>query len=410
MRNYTFYIAIALIFGLKSAALSQASNYPHPVKNPKAPLMLAGDWMPEDSHDLDFFALPRVPSEHAIVNDVRYAWGRKVNQHNYLAYFNGMFWAMWSDGPGEPREGLTAEQHYHVTPGHDKSGQLISYSTSKDGINWTEKRDLAGNPDIGFAWIARGFWIRDGKLLGLATRYRAPGYRGEGLQLHAFEMTFDEEVKWKHLGVVLDNAMNNFPPKKISTGEWMMSRRDSIGDVYMIVGGSKAFNNWESYPVQGSRGQELAGEEPYWYQLKDGNLAALFRDNNKSGYLFRAFSSDNGRTWSTPVKTNFPDARSKFCALQLTDGRYVIVSNANPKKRDPLTIAISDDGLVFKKMGYLVGERIIDYPHLIQVGDYIYVTFDGAKQTVEVLKIRISDLDNLKMPSKDKMTLKVENN
>ncbi|MEQ8337456.1 MAG: hypothetical protein RIA62_08925, partial [Cyclobacteriaceae bacterium] len=67
-------------------------------------------------------------------------------------------------------------------------------------------------------------------------------------------------------------------------------------------------------------------------------------------------------------------------------------------------------GLVFTKMGFLVGERNIDYPHLIQVGDYIYVTFDGAKQTVEVLKIKISDLDKLKMPSKNEMTLKDENN
>ncbi len=405
MKNTILPITFIIVYTLAWKGYSQKSNYPDPISNPQSSLMLAGDWVTEKTHDINFFALPRVPSEAAIVNDVRYAWGRKINQHNYLAYFNDMFWVMWSDGPGEPREGLSAEQHYHRTPGHDLPGQLISYATSKDGINWTEKRDLAGNPDVGFAWIARGFWIRDGKLLGLATRYNAPGYRGAGLQLHAFEMTFGEEVKWKPLGLVLDNAMNNFPPKKLSTGEWMMSRRDSVGDVYMIVGGDAAFNNWSSFQVKGSRGEELAGEEPYWYELPDGNLAALFRDNNKSGYLFRSFSTDNGRTWSQPTKTNFPDARSKFCALRLTDGRYVIVSNSNSKMRDPLTIAISDDGLVFNKMGYLVGERTIDYPHLIQVGDYIYVTFDGAKQTVEVLKIKISDLDNLKMPSRSDMTL-----
>jgi predicted neuraminidase len=73
-----------------------------------------------------------------------------------------------------------------------------------------------------------------------------------------------------------------------------------------------------------------------------------------------------GRTWSTPQKTNFPDATSKISGLRLRDGRYVLISNPNPKKRDPLTLSISDDGLVFTKMLYLVGGRHIDYPHVIE--------------------------------------------
>jgi predicted neuraminidase len=71
---------------------------------------------------------------------------------------------------------------------------------------------------------------------------------------------------------------------------------------------------------------------------------ALFRDNRRSGFLYRSFSTDDGRTWSRPVRTNFPDATSKVHGLRLSDGRYVLVSNANPKKRDPLTIAVSDGG------------------------------------------------------------------
>jgi hypothetical protein len=50
-------------------------------------------------------------------------------------------------------------------------------------------------------------------------------------------------------------------------------------------------------------------------------------------------------------------------------------------------------------MGYLVGERHIDYPHVIEHKGYIYVAFGGAKQTVEVLKFPVSELDKLKMPS-----------
>ena len=73
----------------------------------------------------------------------------------------------------------------------------------------------------------------------------------------------------------------------------------------------------------------------------------------------------------------------------------VLVSNANPRRRDPLTLAISDDGVVFTRLGYLVGGRRVDYPHVIQHDDHLLIAFSGGKQTVEVLKVRIADLDEI---------------
>ena len=372
-----FYILILLFFLCNhKISVGQTNGYPHPEKNPESSLMLSGDWVPENTHEIDFSKLPEISSEHAVVSDVRYAWGTKTNQHNYLVYYDDQFWAMWSDGPGLPREGVTATEHRGIVPGHDRPGQMVSYSISKDGINWSESRYLTDPPFIdGFGWIARGFWVREGKLLALTTLYNAPGYRGKGLQLHAYELVTGELRDWKHKGLVYDNAMNNFSPKKLPNGEWMMSRRDSAGNVHMLVGGTKNYNTWESYPIIGYQDENLHAEEPYWLILPDDNLVAFFRDNKKSGYLFRAFSTDNGRTWSRLVRTNFPDARSKFSGLKLNDGRYVLVSNSNPEKRDPLTIAVSDDGLVFNKMGYLVGGRHIDYPHVIEQDGYLFVAF-----------------------------------
>ena len=169
--------------------------------------------------------------------------------------------------------------------------------------------------------------------------------------------------------------------------------------IEFLVGGIKGFDQWESYPVTGST-EEMDPEEPYWWVLPDGkSLMALFRDNRRSGYLYRSFSTDNGRTWSNPVRTNFPDARSKFNGLRMSDGRYVLVSNPNPERRDPLALAISEDGMVFTKMGYLTGGRHIDYPHVIEQDGYLLIAFAGSvKQKIEVLKVKISDLDKLEMP------------
>ncbi|ODS83523.1 MAG: hypothetical protein ABS46_06225 [Cytophagaceae bacterium SCN 52-12] len=400
-QQYTaFLLALLTVLAGTAVVTGQDKAYPDAAKNPQSTLMLAGSWVPGDPHKIDFQSLPAVKGEHAIVSDVRYAWGMKVHQHNYITFYDGLYWIMWSDGPGIQREGVSAKEHRGVVPGHDRAGQLISYSTSPDGLNWSEPRDLAGPPDDGFGWIARGFWIYNGELLALATRYQAPSYRGDGLQLHAFRRVKGGKKEWQHRGLVYDNAMNNFAPKQIPTGEWMMSRRDKDANVHMMIGGVNGFDKWESFPVISYSGEELAAEEPYWWVLPDGNLVAFFRDNKKSGYLFRAFSTDNGRTWSRPVKTNFPDAGSKFSGLRLKDGRYVLVSNSHPAKRDPLTIAVSDDGLVFNKLFYVAGGRHVDYPHVYEHDGQLFIAFAGAKQTVEVIKVGINDLSALTMPSK----------
>jgi hypothetical protein len=383
------------------------SDYPHPVNNPSSPLMLAGDWLPLETQQIDFDNLPRVASQHVVISDVRAADGipaeinKKsggVNQHNYLTYHDGLFWVMWSDGPGV----------------EDRVGQRVRFATSHDGAKWSASQYLTPIPpnsgpdsphfgtrtDQGLRYISRGFWKRDGELLALATLDEAAGFFGPSLELVAFRFNKVTD-KWDEAGVVCKNCINNFPPLKLRTGAWMMSRRRydyKTSGVEFLVGGVAGLDHWESFPVLGSS-SELKAEEPDWWILPDDNLAAVFRDNRRSGFLYRSFSSDDGRSWSRPVKTNMPDATSKICGLRLTDGRYVLVSNPNPQKRDPLTLSISEDGLVFTKMFYLVGGRQVDYPHVIEHDGYLYIAFAGGKQTVELLKVSLADVDASTMPA-----------
>ncbi|WP_197454431.1 FAD-dependent oxidoreductase [Stieleria varia] len=356
--------------------------------------MLRGGWLPEDPHQIDYDKLPLVPSQHIVISDVRANKG--VNQHNYLAFHRDRYFAMWSDGPGI----------------EDRVGQRVKYSTSVDSVTWSEPRYLTPVPpnsdpdsvhygtrtDKGMRWISRGFWQRDGELLALCSLDEAAGFFGPGLRLHAFRWTGSG---WDDAGIVADNAINNFPPKKIDSGDWMMSRRKydyKKSGVEFLVGGVKSIDDWESFPVLGTS-DALSAEEPLWWSLPDDRLVALFRDNQGSKFLYRSISEDQGRTWTRPIRTNFPDATSKLFGLRLSDGRYVLISNSNPRARNPLTIAISDDGLVFKQLAWLVGGRHVDYPHAIEHDGHLLVAFAGGKQSVEILRIKLSQLDAITMPS-----------
>jgi len=101
-----------------------------------------------------------------------------------------------------------------------------------------------------------------------------------------------------------------------------------------------------------------------WKQ--NGTLSAT------SGALRRSIRSKNARTPGSETGSNdaivrFAPSILKFHSginhveplsfigslYRLHDSRSVRVSSANPDRRDPLTIAVSDVGMVFHKMGYL---------------------------------------------------------
>jgi hypothetical protein len=241
--------AVCLAVGISPSLALAGSDYPDPEKNPESPLMLQGDWVPKNTHDIDFENLPRIPLQHTFVSDVRPQQG--VNQHNYLIFHEGKYWIMWSDGPGI----------------EDRVGQRVKFATSPDGLEWSEPRYLTPPPpnsdvdsphyntrtDQGYRYISRGFWLREGELLALASLDEAAGFFGPGLELHAFRYRRDSD-DWEDLGVISDDTINNFPPKKLpTTGEWMMSRRTHDRNVFFMAGGVEALDDWEYFPAVSRR-------------------------------------------------------------------------------------------------------------------------------------------------------------
>ena len=310
---------------------------PHPGRVTAGQVLLDGT----DPAKIDYAKLPLIPVQHAVVSAPDAAW--KFRLHSYLIHHDGKFWCMWSHGPEV----------------EDLPTQHLRYAVSDDGLKWSEPKVVMPAPKEPYAYIARGFWLYNGELLALAAHYKDKGAFGVNKELKLEAFAYDKTTDaWKFKGVLFENAINNFPPQKRPTGDWLMTRRDARFNVYMLAGGSKGIDDWQSIPVvnrlESIKTTKLSPDEPIWYDLPDKNFVALFRDNGGSSKLFRAFSTDNGQSWSKPTLTNYPNATSKLFSLRMSSGPRLLISNANPNLgRRELHLALSDDGLVFTRLARL---------------------------------------------------------
>lgn len=355
-----------------------------------------------DPDRIDFRTMPMVRGQHAVVSHGNAPW--PFRNHSYVAHFAGRYWCLWSHGL---RQEDYPEQH-------------VQYSTSADGLLWSESKPLVGpSPRQDFRYIARGFWVRDGRLLALASHdesYDATGKKklfGPSLQLLAFGWN-EENGSWSPLGVVAEDTINNFPPIRLPSGEWAMARRDQNFNVSLLVGGVDSWSRWnERKLVPADSGTGFRPDEPVLSLLADGRLIALYRDNGKSKRLFRAWSADQGKTWSVPARTNFPDATSKFFTLRTSRGYHVLVSNANPapEQRVPLCVSLSEDGVTYTRMARLpvptspedflprTGVRKaagFQYPHVIEHDGALLIVYSRNMTTIETIKVSLDELERLR--------------
>lgn len=368
------------------------------------PPMLALPGADGDPQRIDFAALPVLKGAHAVVSTGDAAWPFRL--HNYLAYYDGRYWCMWS----------------HGTKIEDYPGQKICYATSPDGLSWSAPKDLAGPPEkAGFRRIARGFWLREGRLLGLAGHDEALNEKGKvvffgkSLELQAFAWDKPSGA-WQPMGTLYIDAINNFAPQKSPDGQWVMMCRDHSMNSFSLKGGVSALTDWKKTPIAERinviNGQRFRPEEPVCWTLPDNRMLALFRDNAKSRRIYRSLSTDGGTTWATPERTNFPDATSKFVGLRTSRGYYVLVSSANPAGRNPLCLATSDDGVTFTRLARLPipdpqtppdpslspARQLsgYQYPDVIEQDGALLIAFSRGKTAIETVKIPLDEIDALR--------------
>lgn len=297
----------------------------------------------------------------------------------------------------------------------DSPDTHVVYSRSADGQTWSEPTLLAKSPPESMT-TSGGWWKRGDELVAYINVWpRAGNITRGGYTMFA---TSEDGTEWSNLEPVLESHGNPVQgvfeqdPRALSDGRIVSAFHLQPG---LIVApyytddpsGTRGWIRGEmkNLPHEGPVSREI---EPSWFRRDDGVIVMVFRDQAESFRKLASESRDRGATWSTPVLTNMPDARTKQSAGNLPDGTAYLVGNpVSSKNRHPLVLVLSRNGRVFdqawllraggdalpvmryegkyKRQGY-------SYPKSAVLGDWLYVAYATNKEDIEVTRVPLDSL------------------
>ena len=353
------------------------------------------------------------------------------NHHPQITRDGDRFVATWSN---------------HLS-GEDGPGQKVIGATSTDGKNWQPLGTLFDSPDH----VQKSY--ENGRFLTAAPFVRVR------------DRTFAVAILTESVGYgKLDTPITGNPPSVVKTPEFgklimkahgylirEVKDAETFGPIFWFgktkpepIEGFDSFDTFDQTPgADVSRAvafeifQQLAQPlslcpwdfnraeteciaadgsilcEPATLRGPDKTLVRYLRDLNGSMRLYVQFSRDFGASWSLATKTQIPDAPSKSRVGQLKDGTKFLIGNQviaqRMYKRDPLTIALSEDGVVFERAHSIrwksprfkvpTQQKKSDgrgwgfqYPDFEIHDGFLWVIYSVNKECVDVSRIPIEDI------------------
>jgi predicted neuraminidase len=119
--------------------------------------------------------------------------------------------------------------------------------------------------------------------------------------------------------------------------------------------------------------------------LDHGNDKLQFLCRTDAGWIFQSWSNDAGKTWDATSPTDLPNPNSGIDAVQLQDGRSLLVYNPSKTNRHPLAFSLSKEG---RTWGSPVNIEDTDgpelsYPAVIQTSDgKVHVTYTWERERI----------------------------
>ncbi len=262
-----------------------------------------------------------------------------------LAYFNGQFYCQYLSNP-------TGE---HIPPG------ATMLCRSVDGKNWTRPQILfpiyfIANEDASIVFKhmhqRMGFYTApNGRFLTMA--YYGPN-DGYGIGRVVREIYRDNSFGPIYFIRVNDNWKGEikYPLYTSSQDKGFVEACDAF-----LSDKIRRMQWWEEdyltkdeefyrVPWRNDRGRKEPGKAFCFYTRPDDAVVGFFKDR------LVTITKDKGQTWSQPVRCEtLTYSGAKIWAQKLDNGQFALVYNpTNSAARHPLSIATSDDGILFDNL------------------------------------------------------------
>jgi predicted neuraminidase len=173
-----------------------------------------------------------------------------------------------------------------------------------------------------------------------------------------------------------------FPPVRLSDGTLLLPAYDDLLQRSLFFASADG-ENWTLRSVIATAGPHRS-IQPSVAVLEGGRLLSVMR-NTGGGWLWVTASDDDGRGWTEPADSGFPNPASPAALLRLTSGDLVLVYNDSNALRRPLSIAVSgDDGATWHPPRVLVdGDGAYAYPSAVQTPDgLIHVVYSHDREWI----------------------------
>lgn len=315
--------------------------------------------------------------------------------HANLVAFKGRLYAMWSNG------------RVH----EDSNGQRVLICHSEDGLHWTKPEILVDDPDGKdgpMACVAAGFLVAGDKLIAYYTSivHQKPIHPKN--TLYAVE-SIDAKTWGKPVRIAEGFFIDG--PRRLKSGRLLLVGQFANKQPHLMFSdASDGLTGWTDGKIPAS--DIFSFPEPTWFTRRDGRVVILFRTRSGNFQLYASVSRDDGKTWSKPTETNFPDATARSFAGNLPDGTAFLINNPSQTpssyptvgRRIPLTISLSNDGVTFNRAFVIRGETTDmrykgksklagwQYPAALAWKGVLYVIYSINKEDVGLTRIPLDAL------------------
>ncbi len=350
----------------------------------------------------DTTGLPHLKIERSMIISPEREW--LYNHHPAITAFKGKLIAIWSDGMID----------------EDSPGQRVVFSISKDFKKWSAPQELAspskGSKGLLNVLTAAGFYQFHNTLVAYYGEYEK-----DRTNTHLWARTSTDGWHWSSPIDMHVPVNPNHGPAMVQGGRLIISGNFTFPytDDHSGLSGWKMGSFYpdslykQDNPATFYSSAAITGLPPLcegsFFQTDDKVIHMLLRVTGKGwkGKLWLTESKDNGESWSRPVETNFTDNDSKFHFGRLPDKRFYYVGipdTLHHYDRNPLVLALSDDGKYFNKQ-YIIADDLYTlkkkglwkggqygYPVTMVYKGCLYVIISRQKESIEAIRFNLSQL------------------